>query len=103
MLSFKTTYIFINNLFMNLFHKLKCILRCVFAELINRFHEIPIKTKSASFENIDKSQICMGMQKAEHSQTISRKKKNVGGLLLPDFNTYYEILITQNNVVLPSG
>ena len=41
------------------------------------------------------------MQKAKHSQTISRKKKNVGGLLLPDFNTYYEILITQNNVVLP--
>ena len=45
----------------------------------------------------------MGMQKAKHSQTISRKKKNAGGLLLPDFNIYYEILVTQNNVVLPSG
>ena len=31
------------------------------------------------------------------------KKKNGGGLLLPDFNTYDEILVTQNNVVLPSG
>ena len=72
---------------------------------INRFHEIPIKTKSASFEKNRqaKSQICMGIQKAEHSQTISRKKKNCGGLLLPDFNTYDEILVTQNNVVLPSG
>ena len=33
------------------------------------------------------------MQKAKHSQTISRKKKNVGGLLLPDFNTYYKTTV----------
>ena len=32
-----------------------------------------------------------------------KKEKNVGGFLLLDFNTYYEILVTQNNVVWPSG
>ena len=81
-------YIFINNLFMNLFHKLKCILRCVFAELINRFHEIPIKTKPASFENIDKLSLkfaweCKRPSIAKQSQ--ERRK------MLVDF--YFLILI----------
>ena len=60
--------------------------------VINRFHIIPIKISVGFFAEIDKlilKLIHMEFQGNQNSQ-ITLKKNKVGGLILPNFKTYYK-------------
>ena len=66
-----------------------------FLKLIYRFNEIPIEIQTGFFAEMDKVILKFIWKFKEPSivKTILKKKKKVGGIILPNFKTYFKITI----------
>ena len=65
----------------------------VFPNLINRFHEIPIKIPESYFVDIDKwiLKFIWKVKRPRLASTIWKKEERAGGLTLLDFKTYIKL------------
>lgn len=71
------------------------ILRCVSIKLIHKVNEIPMKTKSDPFEGKHTLilKFIWKFKGLRIAKTILNKKKNVGGLSLPDLTLNYKTTV----------
>ena len=58
-----------------------------------RFSAMLIKIPSSYFMNIDKLKLIYKGKRHRIANTILNKKNKVGGLILPDFKTYYKGIV----------
>ena len=66
-----------------------------YSKAIYRFSAIPIKLPTVFFTELEQiiSKICMEIQKTSNSQSSLRKKKETGGINLPDFRLHYKATV----------